>query len=58
MRNALDAHLVIAPGQWQDADALKQQVRQRMRDRFGIRHSTLEIRRSRHACEGAAEIGD
>ncbi len=55
---ALDAHLVIAPGDWGDADAVKAAVKAMLAERFGIGHSTLEMECARHACIGAARFGD
>lgn len=54
---ALDAHLVIDPGRWSDADAIKQVVKARLKQEFGLGHTTLEIECSRHACVGAGVIG-
>lgn len=54
---SLDAHLVIAPGAWGRADAVKAEVKTALRDRFGIRHSTLELECSVHACQGANRFG-
>ena len=54
---ALEAHLVIAPGHWAQADQIKATVKAMLGDRFGIAHSTLELECSVHACEGAARIG-
>jgi cobalt-zinc-cadmium efflux system protein len=55
--NALDAHIVIEKGQWGDADAIKQTVRDMLRDDFGINHSTLEVECSAHACQEVNTIG-
>ena len=55
---SLDAHLVIAPGDWGRADAVKAAVKDMLVDRFGIAHSTLEMECARHACNGAARFGD
>lgn len=54
---SLDAHLVIAPGDWGRADAVKAAVKQVLRAEFGIGHSTLELECARHACNGAARFG-
>ncbi len=53
-RNAVDAHIVIDEGHWGRADAIKQQVKARLRDDFDIAHSTLEMECSRHRCESDA----
>ena len=55
---ALDAHLVIAAGRWGDADAIKQAVKDTLKARFGIDHTTLEMECARHACVEAELIGD
>lgn len=54
---ALDAHLVVAAGSWGQADRIKAAVKALLGERFGIRHSTLEMECARHACSGAARIG-
>lgn len=55
--NALDAHLVIEPNQWGNADAIKQAVKLCLAERFSISHSTLETECSAHACDEALPIG-
>jgi len=55
--NAIDAHLVIAPGHWNEADALKSQVKDLLAKEFAISHSTLEIECSIHACDAPLIIG-
>lgn len=55
--NALDAHLVIEKGQWDNADAIKQAVRDTLLADFGIGHCTLELECSVHACVAPATIG-
>ncbi len=54
---ALEAHLVIKAGDWGQADAIKGAVKQVLKDRFGIAHSTLELECSAHACKEAKRIG-
>ncbi len=54
---ALQAHLVIAPDRWQEADAIKQAVKALLVSDFDIAHSTLELECARHACIGADAIG-
>ncbi|MEP3438958.1 MAG: cation diffusion facilitator family transporter [Hoeflea sp.] len=54
---ALDAHLVIEAGRWDDADAIKQAVKDKLSQSFGLGHTTLEIECARHACVGAQMIG-
>ncbi len=55
--SALDAHLVIAAGQWGNADAVKSAVKSRLHDRFEISHSTLELECFGHACSDPRMIG-
>jgi len=55
--NAMDAHLVIEPNQWDRADAIKQAVKSVLADDYGITHSTLETECSAHACDEALPIG-
>lgn len=55
--NALEAHLVIEAGRWDHADAIKHSVKDALNQRFGIRHSTLELECSRHACPNPCIIG-
>ncbi|WP_339760630.1 cation diffusion facilitator family transporter [uncultured Hoeflea sp.] len=54
---AIDAHLVIAADRWNDADAIKQAAKDRLKQDFGVAHTTLELECSRHACVGADAIG-
>jgi cobalt-zinc-cadmium efflux system protein len=54
---SLDAHVVIAPGCWTQADRVKAEVKAVLLSRFGIRHSMLELECSRHACIDPPPIG-
>ncbi|MFD3191310.1 cation diffusion facilitator family transporter [Sedimentitalea sp. HM32M-2] len=54
---ALDAHLVIAPGAWDQADRIKAEVKRALEQGFGIRHTMLELECSRHACIAPQRIG-
>lgn len=56
-RDALDAHVAIAAGDWARADAIKAAVRTRLAEDFGIAHATLETECARHACDDAATFG-
>lgn len=56
-QNAMDAHLVIAEGNWHRADDIKQAVRDLLHDQFAVEHATLEIECNRHACVDAPVIG-
>lgn len=55
--NAIDAHLVIEKGCWGDADAIKRRTKALLAKRFSIRHATLEMECTHHACEAARTIG-
>lgn len=55
-RAAVQAHVVVAAGRWNDADAIKAALRIRLAG-LGIGHSTLELECHRHACPGARAIG-
>jgi cobalt-zinc-cadmium efflux system protein len=55
--NALDAHLVISQGNWNNADAVKSEVRKLLGENFSIFHSTLEIECWTHACTDPITIG-
>lgn len=54
---AVDAHLVIAAGQWENADAVKSAVKEKLRTGFSITHSTLEAECSIHVCTDPMTIG-
>lgn len=56
-RTALQAHLVIATGHWDDADGIKSRVKQAMLEGFGIAEVTLELECARHACHTPQEWG-
>ena len=56
-RAALDAHVVIAEGRWSDADAVKEQIKTALADRFNIERTTLELECARHACDDPSEFG-
>lgn len=54
---ALDAHVVIAPGRWGQADAIKARIKDILHRRFGIAHTTLELECAAHACDCPPRIG-
>ncbi|WP_193175863.1 cation diffusion facilitator family transporter [Oricola nitratireducens] len=56
--SALDAHLAIDKGAWGHADDIKARVKAILSEEFGIRHSTLEMECSIHACKSPQRIGD
>lgn len=43
---ALDTHVVIETARWDDLDDIKETIKSRLRERFGITHSTLEFERA------------
>jgi len=43
--NAVEAHVVIDDVDWEESDGIKKRIKSRMKDRFGIRHATLEVER-------------
>ena len=55
-RAALDAHVVIEEGRWGDADAIKERIKTRLADAFGIDHTTLELECAHHACDDPSEF--
>ena len=56
-RAAVDAHLVVAGGDWHRADAIKDAVRQALAG-HDVSHTTLEVECARHACQGARLFGE
>jgi cobalt-zinc-cadmium efflux system protein len=55
--NALDAHIVITEGKWAQADAIKQEIKDRLASHFHIHHATLELECTHHACQEPQMIG-
>ncbi|MEQ9641425.1 MAG: cation diffusion facilitator family transporter [Alphaproteobacteria bacterium] len=55
--SAFDAHLVIDEGAWSRADAIKEMVRTKLREGFGIEHTTLELECTFHTCDDPIVIG-
>ena len=56
-RAALDAHLVVERGRWDDAEAIKRAVKAALREGFGIEHATLETEPWEACCEDTALFG-
>ncbi|MDQ7079144.1 MAG: cation diffusion facilitator family transporter [Paracoccaceae bacterium] len=54
---ALDAHVVISAGAWGRADAIKEQVKARLAEGFGIHHTTLELECANHVCDAPETFG-
>lgn len=55
--SALDAHLVIKKGCWNQADEIKALVKRLLAEKFDINHATLETECSVHICHNAETIG-
>ena len=56
-RAALDTHVVVEEGSWGRLEEVKHGVKERLRERFGIEHSTLEFEREDRACDDAEVYG-
>lgn len=56
-RAALDAHIVIEGGKWDQADSIKASVKDGLMSEFGIAHTTLELECAEHACDDLTEVG-
>ncbi len=54
---ALDAHLVITEENWHRSEEIKETVKKRLRDRFGISHFTLETEHEASDCGDRQEVG-
>lgn len=54
---ALDTHLVIEPGDWDQADAIKARVKAALHDDFGIEHTTIEMECAAYACTDPTAYG-
>lgn len=54
---ALEAHLVVADGDWDAAARIAGPLKSEMHARFGIEHCTFQIERADQACEAPALIG-
>jgi len=56
-RAALDTHVVIAVGRWDDLESIKMAIKTRLEEEFGIDHSTLEFERSAAKHQDAEKYG-
>ncbi|WGW03808.1 cation diffusion facilitator family transporter [Tropicibacter oceani] len=56
-RSSLEAHLVIEPGSWGQADAIKQAVKTALSQAHDLRHVTLELECASHVCKQPQKIG-
>ncbi len=54
---ALDCHVVLTEDGWQRIEAVKAAIKNELRERFGITHSSLEFENIHHAHKGAELIG-
>ncbi|SDW54205.1 cobalt-zinc-cadmium efflux system protein [Ruegeria halocynthiae] len=54
---ALTAHLVIVADAWDRAEEIRAEVKQMLRNRFGLGHVTLEIEGDGYACSGSVRFG-
>lgn len=54
---ALDCHVVLTEEGWKRIEAIKADIKQRLKDRFGIAHSSLEFEHIDHAHESADLYG-
>ena len=54
---ALDCHVVVTEQGWSRIEAIKADIKEKLKDRFGIAHSSLEFEHTDHAHENAALYG-
>ena len=54
---ALDCHVVVTEEGWRRLEAVKADLKERLTDRFGINHSSLEFEHTDHAHEDADLYG-
>jgi cobalt-zinc-cadmium efflux system protein len=54
---ALDAHIVIKEGAWNEADRIKRAVKTALSKGYGLSHVTLELECHVHACKNPQDIG-
>jgi len=54
---ALDCHVVVAADGWSRIEDIKNEIKDRLNDRFGIAHSTLEFEHENRAHENADLYG-
>ena len=56
-QSALNAHILIKEGRWNEADRAKEAVKIALCDRFGLSHITLELERHGFECEDVQVVG-
>ncbi len=54
---ALDCHVVLTEEGWKRIEVIKADIKERLKDRFGISHSSLEFEHTEHAHESAELYG-
>jgi len=54
---ALDCHVVVTEKGWNRIEALKEEIKEKLKDRFGITHSSLEFEHIDHAHQNAVLYG-
>ncbi|HBB85372.1 MAG TPA: cation transporter, partial [Sulfitobacter sp.] len=54
---ALDCHVVLVGRDWSDLEVVKQEVKKKLANDFGITHSSLEFETSANAHRGASLFG-
>ena len=54
---ALDCHVVLTEAKWRDIEAVKAEMKDKLRDRFDISHSSLEFEHENRAHEDADLYG-
>lgn len=55
--NALEAHVVVASGRWDEADEIRKRLKKVLQDEFGIEHSALELETANGACAATQAVG-
>jgi cobalt-zinc-cadmium efflux system protein len=55
--SALNAHIVIDNGRWSNADGIKEVIKLKLHEEYGIEHTTLELECATHACVEPKTIG-
>lgn len=54
---ALDTHVVLATDRWGNLEEIKQAIKLRLKNKFGIDHSTLEFERAENQHDDASRYG-
>lgn len=55
--NAMEAHLVIVPENWENANTIKNNVKNILRHEFSLSHTTFELECPTHGCTDSELIG-